>query len=64
MTDAATVFDKELDRLFTEIDRYLAIVEFLRAEGREPGWRSELVAARLEKAVSPVRPLSFDVGPH
>jgi hypothetical protein len=30
-------------RLIQEVERYLAAVEFFRAEGREPSWRRELV---------------------
>jgi hypothetical protein len=35
----------ELDRLFEEIGRYLALVDDLRAAGREPTWRTESVVA-------------------
>jgi hypothetical protein len=42
--EAAGVERSELDRLDREIVRYLALVDELRAEGREPTWRPEPVA--------------------
>lgn len=43
---AVGVERSELDHLCEEIARYLALVDDLRAEGREPTWRPEAVALR------------------
>lgn len=44
--EAAGVERSELDRLGEEIGRYLALVDELRAEGREPTWRPEPAVVR------------------
>jgi hypothetical protein len=41
---AVGVERSELNRLVEEIARYLALVDELRAEGREPTWRPEPAA--------------------
>jgi hypothetical protein len=33
----------EIDTLFAEIARYLALVDLLRHEGYEPRWRAEIL---------------------
>jgi hypothetical protein len=41
--------------LAEEAQRYLAVVEFFRAEGCEPHWRSEWPTERAQPSTSPAR---------
>ena len=62
--DGPAMFEKELDELLEEIAHYLGVVDLFRAEGCEPDWRPELVAAEPARAALQTQRLSFDVGPH
>jgi len=48
--------DTSTEELVDEITRYLAAVDVFRAEGREPIWRPEIVAAPALEPRSLVHP--------
>jgi hypothetical protein len=48
--------DTRTEELVAEIVRYLAAVDVVRAEGHEPIWRPELVAAPTPVAPASLRP--------
>jgi hypothetical protein len=49
MEASAFALEQETDRLVTEIQRYLAVIDALRSEGLEPSWIPESPMVALEQ---------------